>query len=293
MGINKSFILGIASTLAIVAFAGGAYYAGKNSSNPQNTPQVASEANREGVKADAENQSVATINGLEGTEVSHTESIPAPNIKKVIASVMDEQYGKSNYRAPLNCWEYTSSGSEKMWCLKPISHKQIGNTLYFFATSDNAAASAEAGYETGHLDPGLIGIFAIQLKDKGYRYLAATKDIEAGSMGACGCNDAKFVKITPQKYALVSTFGMVNQGIVSSFHSILTPIGGSFKEVSSIPEIREGEQEITYKIQFLSDATYDGFYPLSVKKTQDNQVLDTKIVKFDSAAQVYKLPDNF
>ena len=279
---NKSFIFGIASTLAVVALAGGGYWLGQSS------------VKDDGSKSSSMVQSAEAASVAEVKVNDNQNARPnVQSIKDVINAVMNEQYGKSSYKANLGCWDFTSE-ADVSWCLKPVKHKQVGKVLYFFATSDEIAAMPDAGYTYGLNDSGLLGVFAVELNGKDYDYIASSKNLEFGSTGSCGCNNTSFLPINPQQeYGLMFSSGIMNQGVISSFHHIIVPINNSFKDVSAIPEITEDNQDILYKIHFSVDNTQNGFYPIVIEKTRDNQIIGSRLVYFDLKTQLFDFPKDF
>ena len=118
--------------------------------------------------------------------------------------------------------------------------------------------------------------------------------MEFGSIGNCACEEASLLKLgNDDFYGWTFSSGGIWQGIVVLNHAIVAPQGGGFSNISSIPEIREEDQETVYKIKVVDADADKKVFPLLVSKQIKGQAVQELIVPFDDNKKVYKLPDNF
>jgi hypothetical protein len=112
-----------------------------------------------------------------------------------------------------------------------------------------------------------------------------------GTVGDCGCRDAKLEKLSNKgDYGWVFTSGGVWQGTVVSSYSIVTAVKNEFLDVSKIPQIREGDQDVRYEMTVQPDPSAAGLYPLKVVKTKAKAKVAEFTVPFDATKARYELP---
>jgi len=216
----------------------------------------------------------------------------------IVMNVMDEQYGKK-FNEKYQCWDFVATDIEdKQYCMKPSTAKLVssktGKSIYFYA-ANRADISDDLAYSYSSVDPGLFGAFKLLIDESGaWSYAAASKAMDFGSMGQCGCDQAEFLKLgAGDYYGWMFSSGGIWQGIAVLNYEIVAPLNGVFANISKIPEIREEDQDTTYQIKLDdSDATKKAF-PLLVSKQKNGKAQEKLLVPFDETIKVYSLPDNF
>ena len=233
----------------------------------------------------------STASGVHG----HSVEISDGRITEIVNAVMKEQYG-DEFNTKYSCWEFSAEfdGHALNYCMKPgpakLEDTKTGKQLYVRA--DNVAdISGDSRYEYSQIDPGRMGVFNLRIEDDGsWAYLAADKAMAFGTVGYCGCDQAKLVRLSNDGvHGWMFASGGVWQGIVVSHHSIVAPLDGVFMDISAIPEIPEDKQAIKYEITV--EATVgDGFFPLQVTKFRSGKRLEEFILNFDTESSRYSLP---
>src|SRR5687768_16416150 len=95
-----------------------------------------------------------------------------------------------------------------------------------------------------------MGAFALKLMSSSTWVLAAaSKDLDFGSVGNCGCESAKFVKLGRDYYGWMFVSGGVWQGVASLSHDLVAPHGKDFVDLSEIPMQTESDQDSEYRIE--------------------------------------------
>jgi hypothetical protein len=220
-------------------------------------------------------------------------------LKDIINSVMTEQYG-ADYNDKYQCWDYTleSSESSSSYCMKPSEATVIdtaeGKAIYFFA-SNRIDMNDDINYAYSSVDSGLMGAFKLAVDIAGkWTYSASNKAMNFGSVGYCGCDKAQLMKLgSDAYYGWIFTSGGVWQGIVATNHEIVAPNGNTFENISRIPEIREGAQDVKYTISVVDTAKDKKIFPLLVAKLKSDVKEKEMTVSFDDKKRVYALPENF
>lgn len=225
----------------------------------------------------------------------HGLEISDERIIGVVNAVMKEQYG-DKFNAKYLCWEFSteSDGRASNYCMQPAPAELVdtktGKQLYLRAASVPDIAD-DSRYEYNQIDPGRMGVFNLRIEDDGsWTYLAANKAMAFGTVGYCGCDQAKLVKLSNDGvHGWMFVSGGVWQGIVVSHHSIVAPLNGAFMDLSAIPEIPEDEQTTKYEID-VDAKTSDGLFPLRVAKLESGKKLEEITVSFDTRSSRYSLP---
>ncbi|WP_266158617.1 hypothetical protein [Dyella silvatica] len=219
------------------------------------------------------------------------------DVPKIVEAAMKNQYG-NHYDTKHSCWEFSSKseqGNVVAYCMRPSEPElvttAVGAQVYFYAVNANDIDHVDK-YLYAPNDPGLMGAFKIQIDAKGdWTYVAFDNAMAYGTNGTCGCNKAKFVKLSNKgDYGWLFTSGGVWQGTVVADYSILVARGDGFADISSIPEITEAAQDIKYEVKVSDGATGDAMFPLLVTKKKSGVEVDSFLVKYDSKKKVYALP---
>lgn len=253
------------------------------------TPAVADDA-AEGKKS--------SINASDNAVVVVTNDISDDQMAVIVKKVMDEQYG-AKFNEKYQCWDYVAANlDDKQYCMKPsvatLVNAKTGKAIYFHA-SGRADIADDPAYAYGAVDPGLLGAFKLSMDGSGtWKSVASNKAMEFGSLGNCGCDEARLLKLgNGDFYGWTFSSGGIWQGIVVLNHAIVAPQGDGFSNISSIPEIREEDQETIYKIKVVDTDADKKVFPLLVSKQIKGQAVQELIVPFDDNKKVYKLPNNF
>jgi hypothetical protein len=216
----------------------------------------------------------------------------------IVKKIMDEQYG-ARFNEKYQCWDYVAANlDDKQYCMKPgvatLVNAKTGKAIYFHASS-RADIADDPAYAYGAVDPGLLGAFKLSMDGSGtWKSAASNKAMEFGSIGNCGCDQARFLKLgNGDFYGWTFSSGGTWQGITVLNYAIVAPQGDGFANISSIPEIREEDQEATYQIKVVDTDADKKVFPLLVSKQSKGQAAQELLVPFDDNRKVYKLPDNF
>jgi hypothetical protein len=239
----------------------------------------------------------ATVLPLPPLAQAQTASSPTPDITATIKAVMDDQYGHS-YDAKRRCWAYSYSGGETDaadYCMRPGKPEVVdvgGSKILYFSAASATDIPDNPSYGYSKAQPGLMGAFKIRLGGKqGWTFVAMEPAMTFGSAGECGCHDATLEKLSNKgDYGWVFTSGGVWQGTVVSNYSIVTAWKNKFVDVSAIPQIREGDQDVRYEMTVQASPSAFGLYPLRVVKSKANARISEFTVPFDSKKVRYELP---
>jgi hypothetical protein len=225
----------------------------------------------------------------DGTDIDH-----------IVKSVMDDTYDAAGFDSKNACWEYTwknDQGDSTAYCMRPgkpqVANGPRGKVLYL-PTYSVADLPGDTTYRYAHVQPGLMGAFQIRLGGaQGWTYQAFDAGTDYGSAGDCGCVNPRFVKLSNQgDYGWIFTSGGTWGGVSVAAYNIVTTIKGRIVDISTIPQVTEEAQGVTYTVSVKEDPTARGFYPLHVeKKTAAGS--DTFDVPFDVAKAVYVLPPGY
>lgn len=219
------------------------------------------------------------------------------DVNAIVTAVMKDQYG-DQYDAKHSCWSFahtSEQGHSLSYCMRPgrpeVVDTAAGKQLYLYA-ANVYDINDDNRYVYSHVDPGLMGAFKIQLDAKGgWTYLVLDNAMEFGTTGYCGCNDARFVKLSNHgDYGWLFVSGGTWQGTTVADYSILVAHKGNFVDISNIPQITEKEQDIQYDVEVAPDQRNTGMFPLNVTKTKGNTKVGTFQVNFDPKAFNYSLP---
>lgn len=224
--------------------------------------------------------------------------VAGADIARIVADVMRQQY-PGGYDEKHDCWRFSrkSADSETEYCMRPHPAQRAegenGNSFYFIASSASDI-NDDLRYAYGSVDAGLMGAFKVMIStDGGWTLEAASKAIDFGTAGACGCEDAKLVRLGRGYYGWMFTSGGMWQGILVSNHEIVAPHDGSFKNLSAIPEIREAAQDVRYTITVVDDDPDMDVFPLKVERLESGKKTGERIVGFDRDKWAYQTIGDF
>lgn len=228
---------------------------------------------------------------------AQTAAASTPDVTATIKAVMDDQYGQT-YDAKHSCWAYSYTGGEADaadYCMRPGKPEVVdvgGSKILYFSAFSATDIRDNPSYGYGQAQPGLMGAFKIHLGGKqGWTFVAMEPAMTFGTVGDCGCRDAKLEKLSNKgDYGWVFTSGGVWQGTVVSSYSIVTAVKNEFLDVSKIPQIREGDQDVRYEMTVQPDPSAAGLYPLKVVKTKAKAKVAEFTVPFDAKKARYELP---
>jgi hypothetical protein len=221
------------------------------------------------------------------------------DVSTIVTEVMKNQYG-DQYDAKHSCWSFAhtseqSKGASLTYCMRP-GHPEVvdtasGKQLYLYAADANDITDNNS-YMYSQNDPGLMGAFKIQLDAKGnWTLLAFDNAMEFGTQGNCGCNDAKFVKLSNQgTYGWLFASGGTWEGTTVANYSILVARKDGIVDISKIPQVTEAAQDIQYDVEVAPDQRKTGMFPLTVTKKKGDSKIGTLQVNFDPKAFTYSLP---
>lgn len=230
--------------------------------------------------------------GIAPAGAALAQAAGAPDASSVVKAVMEDQYG-SNYDAKNTCWVFKHGDGQNdpaTYCMRAAKPEIVdgksGKVMYLQAVNVNAP-----GYDYDMPQPGLMGAFRVKLGGKqGWTYDGLNNALEFGTAGQCGCTNAKLVKLSNAgDYGWIFSSGGTWQGVTVANYAIVATVKGGMKNVSSLPQVRENAQDITYDVT-VKPGTAAGMYPVHVVKNKAKAKVDEFDVPFDAARSVYALP---
>ena len=219
------------------------------------------------------------------------------DVQTLVRAIMRDRYG-NHFDEKHDCWAYEAKdarGESIPYCMKAGKPEWVDangvRTIYFMSYNRDDIRD-DTDYRYAHYQLGLMGAFKATHDDGTNQWIlrAGSKDMESGSMGSCGCSDARFTKLGPDKYGWVFATGGDWQGTLVGNYVIVADFDGSFSNVSAIPDMEERDQDISYEVSVVPDNAAREMYPLLVKKMKGGKQIKQFHVSFDSANRVYKLP---
>ena len=155
-----------------------------------------------------------------------------------------------------------------------------------FNVQDFGASSRE--YVYGHLDSGLVGMFAVMVGNgQGRKLLAASKSEPFGLNGDCGCAGVQPTRLGRDLYGWILKYGDVAQGVVSSASSVFAPLDGRFSLIAVMPDIEEDRQRVSHRITFDDSNPQAEHYPLILTALMDGREIDRRRIEYDKARDRY------
>lgn len=216
----------------------------------------------------------------------------------LIGLVMKDRYGASYVRAH-GCWLYIEKHGR--YCVKPLKSEWVGagemRRLYLLTSGVPVNPDESINKLPAHVLPGLVGAFTLVASPDGKpKYLAATDALMFGSFGDSGAAVAQLTRIgAADYYAWVFSSGGTWQGISVGDYHILAPHEGTFLDLSTIPAMREADQDHRYAIEFDASNSNQRVFPLIVEKRPaadgaNGLVLNRFVVPFNPKTWRYEMP---
>jgi len=213
-------------------------------------------------------------------------------LEKIVNEVMEHEYPGA-HDLKHGCWTYAieTDEDELAYCMRPHPAHEVtsesGTMVYFYA-SNATDIRGNPDYAYAAVDSGVMAAFEVSISpDKRWTLVASEKGMEFGTNGACNCDDARFVRLGKAYYGWTFTSGGMWQGVIVSNQEIVAPHEHGFKDISDIPSIREGAQNVEYRTEVLADDPGREFYPLRVEKYQADHKVGERIVEFDRGKWMY------
>ncbi|MFC5576522.1 hypothetical protein ACFPOA_00670 [Lysobacter niabensis] len=228
-----------------------------------------------------------------GVAQAQAGEVSSSQIDAIVVEIMNQQYGKG-HREEGSCWNFKYRDGERDvdYCMEPAKPELVGpagRTMYLRVSN---RADAEGAFDA--TTPGLMGAFQIAIESDGqWRYIAKSSALPFGTLGYCGCDKAKFVRLGSDYYGWIFTSGGTWQGVTVSNHEVVAAHDGAFKDLSDVPEIREDDQNTIYSIEVVAEPEQGGVKSLKVVKAISGKVQDERLVPFDQARWEYRMPELF
>lgn len=220
--------------------------------------------------------------------------IPPADTTVIIKAVMNQQYG-DHFDAKLGCWPHTAEliNDSYDYCMRPGAPHLLdinGEKHLYFSAVNRMDILNDPRYSYGHISPGLMGAFKVKIESPAqWKLLAASKELDLGSGGNCGCKNAKFVQLGPTYYGWMFASGGVWQGLAVFKHSLIASHGDQFEDISSIPQVTEDEQDTEYEMQIDDTNRNIEVFPLLLTKTKPGIKSETFKISFDHERWQYDL----
>lgn len=234
-----------------------------------------------------------------GTSKTFPGGTSDKDVAQIIHSVMDEQYGASNYNAKYNCWDIELEGNgglSTQYCMKPGPSRVVsesGVAVLYLLSYNRSDITGDLDYSYSHSDLGLMGAFKTVHDDKTnqWTYVAGNQAMDCGTSGTCGCEDAELVAIGANRHGWIFTTGGSWQGTLVLNYVIVTDFDGKFFNVSAVPHIREESQDVEYGLHVANVRQTQPMFPLIVTKTRAGKKIEDITVPFDASKRIYVLPE--
>jgi hypothetical protein len=227
-----------------------------------------------------------------------TTSLSSDRLNSVVDALLRTQYPEG-FDDKHDCWKARyGEGDEAMaYCmhLLPASAvSEAGQQVVYVATASAANIEDDPSYGYGATDPGMFDAFRVVVAPDGATTLTASgKGLDFGMAGDCGCADADLVALGPDVHGWVFSSGGTQQGITTATHSLVAPVGDTFRDVGGIPHYVEDQQDVEYRLAIASDDAVDGWFPLTISKYRGDDKIASRVVHFDRSAQRYLPPQAF
>lgn len=221
------------------------------------------------------------------------------DVAQLIHSMMDEQYGVSNYNTKYDCWDIEQEGNgglSTQYCMKPGPSRLVsesGATALYALSYNRNDITGDLDYRYSHSDLGLMGAFKAVHDDKTnqWTYIAGNRSMDCGTGGTCGCADAELLAIGANRHGWIFTTGGSWQGTLVVNYAIVTDFDGKFFNVSAIPRIKEESQDVEYGVHVANAQQTQAMFPLIVTKTRAGKKIEDITVPFDPSKRIYTLPE--
>lgn len=227
-----------------------------------------------------------------------TTSLSSDRLNAVVDRLLRSQYPEG-FDAAHQCWKahYGEGDQEMAYCMRGLPASAVterGQQVIYFAAASAADIEGVDSYRYGAIDPGMFDAFRAVVAPDGAATIAASgKGMDFGSAGACGCVDADLVQLGPDVHGWTFSSGSTQQGVTTATHSLIAPLGSTFKDVAGIPQYVEDEPDVEYRMAIGSEGAKEGWFPLTVSKYRGDRKLASHVVHFDTSQKRYLMPQSF
>jgi hypothetical protein len=216
---------------------------------------------------------------------------------QLVSAVMQGRY-PAGFVSAQQCWLYLHPQYGR-YCVKLLKSQWVssrdGRWLYLLTAGVPLDAQGSVDALPVHALPGLVGAYAVAAgADGAPRYLAATDALMFGSFGDSGASAARLTAIGADSHAWVFVSGGTWQGVSVGAWRILAPQRGRFRDLSTIPAMREDDQTHRYQIEFDTSKPEQPMFALLVtKRAQSGGKGDEPerfVVPYDARERRYLMP---
>ena len=220
--------------------------------------------------------------------------LPALDERGLVQATMRARYGEPD--GALRCWPTvleTAGHDPLAYCMRPgpatvVSTSQ-GRLLLFLAHNVQDVGARPRRFYYGADDPGLAGLFAVSLGERGESRVAAFADaVPLGTQGDCGCENAQPVHLGRDMYGWMFSTGGTWQGVRVSSYDIYAENDGAFLSVGTFADVEERRQDLRRRITIDASRPDAPHYPLIVTTWNGAREVDRHVVYFD--AQQHRYP---
>lgn len=223
-------------------------------------------------------------------------SVSPEQAKRIVAELLERQY-PAGFDKAHGCWKTTvGHGDDAMaYCMRPLAHHVVdeaGRTMLYVATASAADITDDPAYSYGATDAGMLDAFRLKIDGHGWSIASKSQGLDFGTSGDCGCADADFVQLGRDVHGWLFSSGGTWQGVTATSYAIVAPVGNAFKDVASIPQYVENDQDVEYRLAIVDDGPRAAWFPLRLMRYRKNVKVGEQVLTFDAAAQRYPVPDS-
>lgn len=215
-------------------------------------------------------------------QTTANEAVEPLDARLIVDRIMQAEYGPLDSGA---CHRYVDESTGLRYCMRVDPndiHVVSEGSLFFMAHSDSKIG------DYASVDPGVMAAYEVLIKDGREEVVAKNKALAIGAAGSCQCEEAQFLEVGPHlRFGWLFTYGGTWQGTDAYSYAIIAPVGSEFLNVSEIPQIEEGQQQVTYSLSVMRSAQSEGFYPLDVSKSSNGRDGERMRVEYDPARRTY------
>lgn len=205
--------------------------------------------------------------------------------QKIIASLMNREYGNKHYNKEEDCWDIDHG--DRTYCMKPLSLDRVRadgeDRLYLFV----------GGYlsESSNVDSeGLAGAFVF--KSDGNELIAATRDLTYSSPGGAMPEAVKLLQISRsgQMGWLIQSGGDLNEGYAFREPHLFVPKNGKVVDTAADLIGAHGAKQTALNFDYHVDASKSDseYYPLLLTvRDEAKKVVASYRFQFDSSKWKY------
>lgn len=221
--------------------------------------------------------------------------IGAGAVEAAIAGTLEAHYA-GGYDETNRCWRTErGDGDESVaYCMRLLPTQVVrdgGTTWLYVALASASDIRGNPDYLYGHVDAGAMDAFKLRIAADGTSQVEASGlGLTFGSSGDCGCANAQFVQVGPQKHGWLFSPGATWQGTTVASHALVVAVGETFKDVAALPRYAEEDPAIEYRLTIVP-STSGEWYPLRLTQWRDGKQIQETRIRFDPAAAQYKAPE--